>query len=41
MLFFIIACTAIPYRKIVHNTDPDEAKCLDGSPGVLYLHEGG
>ena len=27
------------YRKIVHNTDP-EAKCLDGSPAALYVHEG-
>ena len=32
--------TAPPlYRKIVHNLDP-EAKCLDGSPPALYLHEG-
>lgn len=27
------------YKKVVHNTDP-EAKCLDGSPAFLYLHEG-
>ena len=27
------------YQKIVHNIDP-EAKCLDGSPGLLYLHQG-
>jgi len=27
------------YQKIIHNVDPD-AKCLDGSPAVLYLHEG-
>lgn len=27
------------YRKVIHNTDP-EAKCLDGSPGALYIHEG-
>ena len=28
------------YRKIVHNIDP-EARCLDGTPGLLYVHEGG
>lgn len=27
------------YRKIIHKTDP-EAKCLDGSPSLLYLHQG-
>jgi hypothetical protein len=27
------------YNKIIHNTDP-EAKCLDGSPAAIYLHEG-
>jgi hypothetical protein len=28
-----------PYKKIVHSTDPD-ALCLDGTPPLLYLHEG-
>lgn len=28
------------YRKVIHNTDPN-AKCLDGTPPALYLHEGG
>ncbi len=28
------------YKKILHNTDP-EAKCLDGSSPMIYLHEGG
>jgi len=28
-----------PYRKVVHNVDP-EAKCLDGSPAAIYLSEG-
>lgn len=27
------------YKKIVHTTDPD-AKCLDGSPPALYVHQG-
>jgi hypothetical protein len=27
------------YKKVVHNTDP-EAKCLDGSPALLYIHQG-
>lgn len=29
-----------PYKKIIHNTDP-EAKCLDGSSPAIYVHEGG
>ena len=28
------------YTKIIHDTDP-EAKCLDGSSPMIYLHEGG
>jgi len=28
------------YSKVIHNTDP-EAKCLDGSSPMVYLHEGG
>ena len=30
------------YKKVIHNID-FEAKCLDGSPGLLYVHvyEGG
>ena len=28
------------YRKIIHNTDPG-AVCLDGSPAMIYVHEGG
>jgi hypothetical protein len=43
LLFFVfvqIFCAEKPYKKIIHNTDP-EAKCLDGSPALLYLHEGG
>lgn len=27
------------YKKVIHNTDTD-AKCLDGSPPFLYIHEG-
>lgn len=27
------------YRKILNTIDP-EAKCLDGTPGLLYTHEG-
>lgn len=38
-LIAAISCQNIPYTKIVHETDP-EAKCLDGSPGALYLSEG-
>ena len=28
------------YKKILNKIDP-EAKCLDGTPGLLYTHEGG
>jgi hypothetical protein len=28
------------YQKVLHNTDPN-AKCLDGSIPMIYLHEGG
>ena len=28
------------YTKVIHNTDP-EARCLDGSSPMVYLHEGG
>ena len=42
VLIALVDCTADPklYQKIIHNTDP-EAKCLDGSPGFVYLNEGG
>ena len=29
----------IPYNKTIHQTDP-EAKCLDGSPPAIYVHQG-
>ena len=28
------------YHKVIHNTDP-EARCLDGSPAMIYVREGG
>lgn len=34
---FYLSQTEEVYKKIVHNTD-SEAKCLDGSPGALYIH---
>lgn len=40
-LILLVAATSSPaYQRVVHNTDPN-AKCLDGSPPVLYYHEGG
>ena len=36
---FITVQSQAYYRKVTHNTDP-EAKCLDGSPAALYIHEG-
>ena len=38
--FFTVLSLQVNYKKVVHNYDP-EAKCLDGSPGLLYVHEGG
>ena len=41
MLCVALTATLNPnYTKIIHNTDP-EAKCLDGSSPMIYLHEGG
>lgn len=41
-LLLLISCVAAEdyYRKIIHGTDP-QAKCLDGSSPMIYLHEGG
>ena len=45
-LFFVLGVLALSavapgdFIKIIHNTDP-EAKCLDGSSPMIYLHEGG
>lgn len=35
-----LSLSADLYSKVIHNTDPD-AKCLDGSSPMIYLHEGG
>ena len=43
LIFFLFALSLAVskfYQKVIHNTDP-EAKCLDGSPGFIYVHEGG
>lgn len=41
LLFILIGLASSQnYKKVIHNYDP-EAKCLDGSPGLLYVHEGG
>ena len=39
-LIALITTSEEPYKKIIHQFDP-QAKCLDGSPPALYLHEGG
>ena len=41
LLCFLIALssTAGVYKKMIPDLDP-EAKCLDGSPGGLYVHQG-
>jgi len=43
ILIFILCLNlalSTAYKKVIHNYNP-EAKCLDGSPGLLYVHEGG
>ncbi len=36
----LLAQSVSYYTKVTHRTDPD-AKCLDGSPASIYVHEGG
>jgi len=38
-LLILSLTSAQLYKKIVHVTDPD-AKCLDGTPPALYVHQG-
>jgi hypothetical protein len=38
-ILLMTVSTSPVYKKVIHNTDPD-AKCLDGSPAAIYLHEG-
>ena len=43
LICLVISCLGLAstdYTKVIHNTDP-EAKCLDGSAPMIYLHEGG
>ena len=43
VLVLVIVCVVSDpnlYQKVIPNYDP-EAKCLDGSPAFLYIHEGG
>jgi len=40
ILLFGMVMGAAFYKKVIHNTDPN-AKCLDGSSPMIYLHEGG
>jgi O-palmitoleoyl-L-serine hydrolase len=28
-----------PFKKVIHNIDP-KAKCIDGSPPAIYIHQG-
>lgn len=37
----ILTCQAAeqPFKKVIHNVDP-RAKCLDGSPPAIYIHQG-
>lgn len=40
LAFAILAFSQSDFTKVIHNTDPN-AKCLDGTPPMVYLHEGG
>jgi len=37
MLITVICSAKTDYTKLIHNTDPN-AKCLDGSSPMIYLH---
>lgn len=39
LLAFSVVAEDELYNKIIHYTDPD-ALCLDGTPPLLYVHEG-
>jgi hypothetical protein len=40
LMFAILSCcVSQKYKKIVHLTDAD-AKCLDGTPPAIYVHQG-
>lgn len=39
LLVITIAHSEELYKKVIHSTDPD-AQCLDGTPPILYYHEG-
>lgn len=39
ILFLSNISSAEPYKKVIHNTDPN-AKCLDGSDPAVYFHQG-
>lgn len=39
VLFIACSFSTEPYIKVIHNID-QEAKCLDGSPAVVYEHIG-
>lgn len=43
LILLLLTCLALSdglYQRVVHTTDP-EAQCIDGSPPVVYYHEGG
>lgn len=40
LALLMVTASADMYKKIATNADPD-AKCLDGSSPIIYLHEGG
>lgn len=39
LIALILVAQSQKYKKITHTTDPD-ARCLDGSPPALYVHQG-
>lgn len=40
MLLIAFVASSSYYQRVQHDLDPD-AKCLDGSPPIIYVHEGG
>lgn len=37
LVFAAVALSQGDFLKVIHNTDPN-AKCLDGSGAMVYLH---
>jgi hypothetical protein len=37
IFFALLTLCSSTFKKVIHNTDP-EAKCLDGTPGLIFVN---